>query len=193
MVGFAGGLVVQLLSLWFNRVYGASDTVLGPWFGAAEATSLIVVPLIPRLAGKVGSAKTVLLTQGVSAGLSAIMVLAPIYQFAALLYIARNFLMNIAWPIQQSYLMGTVTREERASASAITYTVWGVGSSISPLLAGYLLNGTSFLSLSAPLVMGSVIYLGAAVAFYLFFRNIATPEERAILKRGSFQVPRALD
>ena len=190
MVGFASGLAIQLLSLWFNKMYGASDTVLGPWFGAAEATSLVVVPFIPKLTRKLGSPVTVLLTQGLSAGFSAVMVLAPTYQFAAALYIVRNFFMNIAWPIQQSYLMGTVTQEERASASAITYTVWGVGSSISPLLAGYLLSGTSLVSISAPLVAGSMIYLAAAIGFYLFFRDIAPPEERAILRRGRFAVPR---
>jgi len=148
------------------------------------------VPFIPKLTSKLGSAATVLLTQGLSAGFSAVMVLAPTYQFAAVLYIVRNFFMNIAWPIQQSYLMGTVTQEERASASAITYTVWGVGSSISPLLAGYLLSGTSFVSISAPLVVGSMVYLGAAIGFYLFFRNIAPPEEHAILMKSKFVVPR---
>jgi len=194
MVGFASGLAVQLLSLWFNKMYGASDTALGPWFGAAEATSLVVVPLIPRLTGKLGSPKTVLLTQGLSSALLAVMVVAPTYQFAAGLYIARNFFMNIAWPIQQSYLMGTVTRQERASASAITYTVWGVGSSISPLLAGYFLSGTSFISISAPLSVGGGLYLVSTVVFYLFFRNIAPPEERAIMRRGRFGIPRpALD
>jgi MFS family permease len=190
MMGFASGLALQLLSLWFNKMYGASDAVLGPWFGAAEATSLICVPFIPRLTNKLGSAVTVLLTQGLSAGFSAVMIFAPTYQFAAVLYIVRNFFINIAWPIQQSYLMGTVTQEERASASAITYTVWGIGSSISPLLAGYFLSGTSFVSISAPIVVGSMIYLGAAVGFYLFFRNIAPPEERAILRRSKFAVPR---
>ena len=190
MVGFASGLAVQLLSLWFNKMYGASDTVLGPWFGAAEATSLLVVPLIPKLTGRLGSPKTVLLTQGLSSALLAVMVVAPTYQFAASLYIARNFFINIAWPIQQSYLMGTVTPEERASASAITYTVWGVGSSVSPILAGYLLSGTSFISISAPLSIGAIIYLGSAIGFYLFFRNIAPPEERAIMRRGSFGVAR---
>jgi sugar phosphate permease len=132
----------------------------------------------------------VLLTQGLSAGFSAVMVFAPTYQVAAVLYIVRNFFMSIAWPIQQSYLMGTVTREERASASAITYTVWGIGSSISPFLAGYLLSGTSFVLVSAPIVVGSLVYLGAAIGFYLFFRNIAPPEERAILRRSRFAVPR---
>jgi MFS family permease len=194
MVGFASGLAFQLLSLWFNKMYGASDTVLGPWFGAAEATSLMVVPFIPKLTSRFGSSKTVLLTQGVSSGLSAVMVLAPTYQLAALLFIVRNFFMNIAWPIQQSYLMGTVTAEERASASAITYTVWGGCSSVSPLIAGYLLSGTSFLSISAPLLVGSLVYLGSAIGFYLFFRNIAPPEEEAIMRRGRLGIARpALD
>ena len=119
LVGFASGLGTQLLSLWFYKAYGTSETVLGPWFAAAEATSLVVVPLIPRLTGRLGSAMSVMVTQGLSSVLLAVMVLAPSYEFAGSLYIARNFFMNIAWPIQQSYLMGTVTPEERASASAI--------------------------------------------------------------------------
>jgi MFS family permease len=191
LVGFASGLAVQLLSLWFYRVYGASDTALGPWFAVAEATSLVVVPFIPRLTGRFGSASSVLLTQGLSSILLAAMILAPTYQFAAAVFIVRNFFMNIAWPIQQSYLMGTVRPEERASSSAITYTVWGVGSSVSPLLAGYLLSGSSFISISAPLTIGGAVYLASAIAFYLFFRNIAPPEEMLVMRRGRYGVARS--
>ncbi len=123
LVGFASGIGVQLLSLWFNKVYGTSESVLGPWFAAAEITSLVVVPIIPRLTKTLGSPKSVLITQGLSACLLASMILAPTYQSAALIFVARNFFMNISWPVQQSYLMGTVIPEERASASAITYTI----------------------------------------------------------------------
>ena len=183
MIGFASGLGTQLLSLWYYRAYGTNETDLGPWFAVAEATSLIVVPLIPRLVVRLGSAKSVLLTQGLSGGFLAVMVFAPTYQFAGTLYIVRNFFINIAWPIQQAYLMGTVRPEERASASAITYTVWGVGSSLSPILAGYLLSGNSFVSISAPVSIGGAIFLASAVAFYLFFRNIAPPEESLSTRR----------
>jgi MFS family permease len=177
LVGFASGIGIQLLSLWFNRVYGTSETSLGPWFAAAEVTSLVVVPIVPRLTKRYGSSKSVLITQGLSAGLLATMVFAPTYQFAATIFIARNFFMNMAWPMQQSYLMGTVTPDERASASAITYTIWGVGSSVSPILAGYLLSQASFLSLSAPLLIGGAAYFVAAVAFYVLFRGTPPPEE----------------
>jgi predicted MFS family arabinose efflux permease len=177
LVGFGSGIGLQLLSLWFNRVYGTSETTLGPWFAVAEITSLIVVPIVPRLTKSLGTPKSVLLTQGLSACLLASMVLAPTYQFAASIFIARNFFMNLAWPVQQSYLMGTVTPDERASASAITYTIWGVGNSVSPILAGYFLSQASLLSLSAPLLVGGAAYLTGALGFYILFRRTPPPEE----------------
>jgi MFS family permease len=105
------------------------------------------------------------------------MILAPTYEVAGIIYIVRNFFMNISWPVQQSYLMGTVAVEERASASAITSTIWGIGSSVGPILAGYLLSGTNYVSISAPLLIGCAIYLVSAVAFYFFFRGTPPPEE----------------
>ncbi len=177
MVGLASGFSVQLLSLWFNRMYNVNEAVLGPWFAAAEITSLVVVPVIPMLTRTLGSPKSVLTTQGVSAVLLASMILSSSYEAAGLLFIVRNFFMNISWPIQQSYLMGTVTPGERASASAITSTIWGAGSSVGPLIAGYLLGANDFFLISAPLLIGSAVYLGSAVGFFFFFRNIPPPEE----------------
>ena len=188
LVGFGSGIGLQLLSLWFNRVYGTSETSLGPWFAVAEMTSLIVVPIVPRLTKSLGTPKSVLITQGLSASLLASMVLAPTYQFAASIFIVRNFLMNLAWPVQQSYLMGTVTPDERASASAITYTIWGVGNSVSPILAGYFLSQASPLSLSAPLLIGGAAYLAGAVGFYILFRGIPPAEEVLPLSKIGHEV-----
>ena len=177
LVGFASGISVQLLALWFNKMYGVNETNLGPWFAAAEITSLIVVPIVPRLTRNLGSPMSVLATQGLSALLLGSMILAPTYQLAGFLFIVRNFFMNISWPVQQSYLMGTVTAKERASASAISSTIWGIGSSIGPVMAGYLLGGVTFLSISAPLLIGAGVYLASAVAFYFLFRRTPPPEE----------------
>jgi MFS family permease len=177
LVGLASGISVQLLALWFNKMYGVNETALGPWFAAAEITSLVVVPVIPRLTRRLGTSISVLSTQGLSAVLLGSMILAPTYQLAGIIFIVRNFFMNISWPVQQSYLMGTVTPEERASASAITSTIWGIGSSIGPVMAGYLLSGTTLVSMSAPLLIGAGIYLISAIAFYLLFRSIPPPEE----------------
>ena len=177
MVGFASGVAVQLLSLWFKGMYGVNETVLGPWFAAAEITSIIVVPIIPRLTRTLGSASSVLTTQGISALILASMITAPAYQLAGVLYIGRNFLMNISWPVQQSYLMGTVSPKERASASAISSMLWGIGASAGTFLAGFLLGGGTYLSLSLPILIGSGVYLVAAIVFFLLFRGNPPPEE----------------
>jgi len=179
LVGFASGLSVQLLSLWFNRMYGVDENALGPWFAAAEVTSLVIIPIIPILTRTLGSPKSVLATQGLSAVFLSSMILAPTYQFAGILFVIRNFFMNLSWPVQQSYLMGTVPADERASASAITSTIWGIGSSISPILAGLFLSGQSYISISAPLILGGGIYLASAIAFYVFFRSTPPPEEKS--------------
>lgn len=112
LVGLASGIALQLLSLWFKKMYGVNEAVLGPWFAAAEITSLVVVPIVPRLTRTLGSPKSVLTTQGLSAILLGSMVLAPTYELAGIIFIIRNFFMNISWPVQQSYLMGTVTADE---------------------------------------------------------------------------------
>jgi MFS family permease len=177
LVGLASGISIQLLSLWFKKMFGVNEAVLGPWFAAAEITSLIVVPIIPRLTRALGSSTSVVTTQGLSAVLLGSMILAPTYQLAGVIFIIRNFFMNISWPVQQSYLMGTVTVEERASASAITSTIWGVGSSVGPIFAGYLLSGTNYISTSAPLLIGAGIYLISALAFHLLFHKTPPPEE----------------
>lgn len=177
LVGFASGIAVQLLSLWFKQMYRVDEAVIGPWFAAAEITSLIVVPIIPRLVKAIGSPKSVLTSQAFSAALLASMILAPNYQLAGFLYIIRNFFMNISWPIQQSYLMGTVTADERASASAITYTIWGLGSSIGPLFGGFFLGQQAYASISAPLLIGAAAYLASAIAFFFLFRGTPPPEE----------------
>jgi len=184
LVGFGSGIGFQLLSLWFNRMYGVNEFVLGPWFAAAEITSLVVVPFIPILTSRIGSPKSVLVTQGLSACLLTLMILAPTYELAATIYVARNFLMNISWPVQQSYLMGTVATDERASASAITSMVWGIGSSVGPFLAGYFLAASSYPMLSAPLIIGGAAYLAAAIGFYYFFRGHPLPEETLFWGRG---------
>jgi hypothetical protein len=44
-------------------------------------------------------------------------------------------------------------------------------------MAGYLLSGVAFVSISAPLLIGAGVYLISAIAFYLLFRRIPPPEE----------------
>ncbi len=182
LLGFAQGVSLQLLSLWFKKTYAVNEAAVGPWFAAAQLTAIIAVPIIPRLAERWGSVLSVLATEGLGAVVLGSMVLAPTYQAAGMIFVARNIFMNISWSLQQSYLMGTVAIEERASAFAISLTTLGIGRSISPMLAGYFLGGSGFLSISAPLLIGAAVYLTSAITFFLLFRGVLPREETSAIK-----------
>jgi MFS family permease len=139
-----------------------------------EALSLAAVYLVPMLSRRVGTANTVLLTQGISSLFLGVMVLAPSAIAAALLFVVRQFLMNLAWPAQQSYIMGVVEPEERATASSLTYATWGLANSLSPRLSGIWLGQGQ---LVWPLLFGAGSYLLSVTVFYGFFRKVKLPEE----------------
>jgi predicted MFS family arabinose efflux permease len=174
LIGLGLGFVVELLPLWFNLKFGVSGDFLGPWYALTEALSLAAVYLVPMLSKRVGTANTVLLTQGISSLFLGVMVLAPSAIAAALLFVVRQFLMNLAWPAQQSYIMGVVEPEERATASSLTYATWGLANSLSPRLSGIWLGQGQ---LMWPLLFGAGSYLLSVAVFYGFFRKVKLPEE----------------
>jgi MFS family permease len=177
LIGLGLGFSVQLLSLWFYKRFDVSGDIIGPWFAASEGLSMLSMVLVPRLARRIGTANTVLSTQVLAMVFLASMVLAPTAQLAAALYLVRNFLMNLAWPAQQSYIMGVVDPRERATASSVTSAAWGVANSISPAISGAWLDAKL---LALPLLAGAASYLLSVLTFYGFFRDVRLPEESAV-------------
>jgi MFS family permease len=169
LFGLGLGVAVQLLPLWFNLRFGADEGTLGPWYAAAQILSLASVVVAPWLDRRLGGGLAVLLVQLLGgACLLGIALLAPVFEIAALGFVVRNVLANLAWPLQQSLLMTTVVREERATAAGVGFSVWGLTNAIGPVLAGLMIqNG----SLSLPLVLGSVAYMLGGLAFGFGFQR----------------------
>src|SRR5207302_2502217 len=165
LFGLGLGVAVQLLPLWFNLRFGADEAKLAPWYAAAQVLSLASVVVSPWLDRHVGGGIAVMLVQVLGgASLLAVALVAPVFEIAAIGFVARNILANLAWPLQQSLLMTTVVRDERATAAGLGFSVWGLANAAGPVLAGVMIqNG----SLSQPLVLGSIAYMLGGVAFGL--------------------------
>ncbi len=179
LIGLGLGFSIQLLSLWFYLKFNVSGDVLGPWYALSEALSILAVYIVPKLAKKIGTTGTVLWTQGLAAIFLAAMPFAPHFLLALIFYVARNFLMNLSWPAQQSYIMGVTAPSERATAGSLTNATWGLGSSISPPISGLWLDQGL---LSLPLLASASSYLLSAVLFYGFFRHVRLPEELTLME-----------
>jgi MFS family permease len=169
LFGLGLGVAVQLLPLWLGLRFGVDEAALGPWFGASQLVSLSSVALSPWLDRRFGPATAVLFVHLIGAAcLVWIAVVAPVFAFAAVAFVARNVLANFAWPLQQSLLMTSVAPVERATAAGVGFAVWGLANAAGPALAGVMMERGS---LATPLLIGAVAYALGGLAFGLGFRG----------------------
>ena len=172
--GLGVGVIVQLIPTWYALRFGASETTAGLWIAIAEFCGIVAVPIIPRFVKRGGTVLASSSTMILSCVFLALMPLSTFFHEAAALFVLRSIFTTISWPILQSYMMGIVKEKERATTTGITYTAWGLMSSIGTYLGGYLL-GANLLSL--PFVFGVGGYLASAILLYVLFRRIKPPEE----------------
>jgi MFS family permease len=174
LIGLGLGFAVQMLPLWFYLKFNASGDALGPWYAVAELLSTVAVLGMPRLAQRWGAIRSVVALQVASAVALAAMVAAPAAWVAALLMVARTTLLNVTWPVQQSYMMGIVAPRERGAVSSVTYAAWGLASAFSPIAAGAWIDQGL---LSLPVLAGAACYAASAFVLLGFFRRQRPPEE----------------
>jgi MFS family permease len=174
LIGLGLGFGVQLMPLWYYLKFGASGDVLGPWYAIGELGSTLAVFGAPWLARRWGTVRAVLVLQGLSAVALGGMVAAPVTWLAALLMVARTTVLNMSWPLQQSYIMSVIEPHSRAAVNGITFAAWGLASSASPILAGIWLDQRE---LGLPMLAGAACYALSAISLFVFFRHVRPREE----------------
>jgi MFS family permease len=83
-------------------------------------------------------------------------------------------------PTRQSYIVAVVEEDERTVAAGITNISRNIAQSVSPSLAGYILQSLSFLF--APFVLGGVLKIAYDIALYFNFKSIKPPDEKRSIK-----------
>src|SRR6266702_2095651 len=84
-------------------------------------------------------------------------------------FIIRAALMNMSVPLQDSYLMGIMSQEERGLASSINTVVWRIPNSITTVIGGLILATGRF---DIPFYLAAVFYVISISLFYTQFKNI---------------------
>lgn len=168
-LGFALGVAIQLLPLWYGLRFGVTEADLGPWYAAGQLLSLSSLVVIPYLERKLGGPNAILFALTSSAICLALVVVAPVFVVAATLHLVRSFFTNLSWPFQQSILMTATVPEERATAVGIGFAIWGTTNALGPLAAGVLIGAGVY---ALPLLVGSVMYVCGGLVFGLGFRRL---------------------
>jgi len=177
IVAFGAGLVVPIMTYWFNARYGISDEISGPSLAVSSLLIAFASLAAPILAKKFGLIKAVVITQITSTVFMFATPLPASFELAGLIYSVRTLLMNMANPLLQSMIMGLVAEDERGTASGISGALWRLPNALSTWI-GALLMGAGFLF--EPFYLASLLYVVSIGLFWFFFRKVKMPEEEVL-------------
>ena len=161
LLGSGSGLVVPWFSYYFSTRFGVRFSELGVLFAAAGIFTSLGYISAPKLAKKLGDIKTAVICQ--LASLSAMLAIpfSPDFISAAISYVVRAMLMNMAMPVLRALYLGLLRREERALGDAARNTVFWGFRSLGSFGSGLLIEA---MSLDAPFFVSSVLYVAATIS-----------------------------
>ncbi|MCA6214046.1 MFS transporter [Thermococcus bergensis] len=165
MIGLGAGITIPYMSLYFNLRFGQTLAVISGVFFAQQLVMGVGSFVLPKLVDKIGPVKTISLFQSTAAFLFAIFPSLELFLLAAFVYIIRSILMNIVWPINDAFMMGFFTTEEKATAAGIRRAFSTFMRGLGNYIGGVLFS----ISLSYPFYATAFLYVAATLIFYLFF------------------------
>ena len=178
-IGFGAGFIIPIVGTWFKLRFGVGDAYTGPVLAVSSILIGLAAFASPRLARRYGQMDSILITTGSSMVFMLSMAFLPDVNVAALFYIVRTGLMNMANPLLDSFSMSIFPPEQRGLVSAVTNTVFRLPNSGSTLIGGYLL-GAGLLVL--PFVIASALYVVGLAAFFVFF--VASKKYKEVLPKS---------
>jgi MFS family permease len=169
LIGLGAGFIIPLIPLWLWLKFTVPDTYSGPLLAIANVTIGLGAVFSPRLATKIGSVRAVALTQALSLGFMIALAFEGNILAAAVIYVIRTLLMNMASPLLDSYLMGIVAPEQRGFASSVNSVIWRIPNSVTTIIGGIILASGNFV---LPFLLAGGFYAVAISLFYPTFRNV---------------------
>lgn len=170
-----GGFATQaIFALWVYRRYDLTPGTLGAVFFAAGTLSAFSSLLAVKVSKRIGLVRTMVFTHIPASVLLICVVLAPNVWWAMSLFIVRGLLSQMDVPVRTSYVMAVVTPSERAAAASITNVPRSLASALPPLLAGWMLDHSTF---AWPLLICATLKITYDLLLLQMFRNVRPPEE----------------
>jgi len=169
----SGFVVTSLLVLWLHLRFDLSAGVTGGVFFAAGLLGGCSQLLAPRLAARVGLIRTMAFTHIPANVLLAAAAFAPNGGIAIALLLTRSLFAQMDSPARQSFVMAVVPPDERAAASSVTNVPRSLASATTPLIAGSLLDHSTF---GWPLLIAGATKITYDLILLELYRNMPETE-----------------
>jgi predicted MFS family arabinose efflux permease len=142
---FGGGFVVQsLLVLWLFQRFDLSVSAAGTVLAVTGICSAASGFVAAWLAERIGLVRTMVFTHLPANCFLIAAALMPSMPWALAMLILRSLLSQMDVPVRTSYVMAVVSPPERAAAASVTNVPRSLAGAMSPTLAGWMLQSSSF-------------------------------------------------
>ena len=168
LIGLGAGLIVPFFNVFFKNKLEAAPEQIGTIFALGNVTVAIGTVLAPVISSRLGKVRAVAFTELSSIPFIFGIAVSPNLGFAAVSYLARGALMNMAGPIRSNFAMEVVQTEERATTSGLTVMADGIPRAINASVAGQLMKAGNYM---LPYIITSVLYFFASILFLIFFQK----------------------
>jgi len=167
---FGGGFAVDsMLALWLLLRFDLPLPVAGSVFFGARLLSAFSQLVSPRLAARFGLIETMVFTHIPANVFLILAAFMPTATLAVTFLLLRMAFSQMDVPARQSYVMAVVPPEERAAAASVTNVPRSLASGLSPLIAGALLQHSTF---GWPLICAGVLKLTYDMLLLFLFRRV---------------------
>jgi len=171
---FGGGFVVDsLLVLWLFKRFDLSLQVVAAVFFGTRMLAALSQLVSPRLASRFGPVRTMVFTHIPASAFLVLAALMPTASLAITLLLLRMAFASMDVPVRQAYVMSVVPVEERAAAASMTSVPRSLASAISPLIAGSLLQKSTF---GWPLLIGGALKITYDILLLVQFKHVRPAE-----------------
>lgn len=166
LVGIGAGLTVPYLNLYFKLVFNLGDTAIGAAVAAGQVATFLGMAASPLLARKLGKARSVFVTQGISIPLIVVLAFVRSLPLALGAYLARQVFMNMSSPISDNFSLELVPRSRQSVVNAVKMLAWTGSWAISARISGSLIDSGGF---SPSFMLTATAYALSTLLFWLFF------------------------
>ena len=166
VTSLGAGLLMPFMNLFFRVAHGQSDATIGSLFAWGSLATGIGLLIAPPLADRWGKIEVIVVSQALSIPFLILLGFTPWFGVSVIAYLVRVVLMNMSWPIYDTFVMEQAEPKARATVASLVSMSYSLGWAISPTISGWLQVRYGF----APVFAGTIsTYLLAILLYWWFF------------------------
>ena len=167
LLGFGAAITIPYMNLYFVETFNLKSNLLGALFSLSALLVGIGSIIGPRLVQKFNSKiRVVVMTQASSLVFLLVLAFSPFAWLAAIGFLLRGMLMNMAVPLYNAFCMENVSENEQGVVNSLISNSWTAGWAIGPFLSGLIQIRYGF----QPLFLATAsIYLLSIFSTWMFF------------------------